>query len=126
MRKITRKSIRRKLDSIVSEIVRAKGYCERCKRFDGTLQTAHIFSRKYLNLRWDLDNLLCLDARCHFWAHQNPVEFTEWLKIYIGEIKYMNLRISANETKKWDNYELEELYSALKKYKENMWLNLDR
>ncbi len=95
MRKPTRKSLRNKLDKIVSQIVRARGFCQHC-RGKICLQTAHLFSRKYLNTRWDLDNVLCLCAGCHFWAHANPILFTEFIRKLLGEDKYDLLKEAHN------------------------------
>ena len=116
-KKPSRKTLRNKLDKIIREIVKKKGSCERCNRRPPIvqLQTAHIFSRKNLSVRWDLDNVLCLCASCHFWAHQNPVEFAEFVKYKLGKERYEKLKIKANTPKQWEDYELIELYENLKK-----------
>ena len=110
-----RSTIRNKLDAIVSKIVRARGYCVWCgsKRTE-ILQCCHIYSRSNLQTRWDLNNLLCLCAGCHFKGHQKPLEFAEFVKGYLGSQKEEELRKRARETKVWSNYELEELYERLK------------
>lgn len=94
MKKPSRKTLKRKLDKLVSEIVRKRGKCERCLG-KNCLQAAHIFSRTYLNTRWDLDNVLCLCAGCHFFAHKNPILFVEWLKNYMPT-RYEVLKESHN------------------------------
>jgi hypothetical protein len=113
----TKSAIIRKLDKIFSEIVRSKGYCVKCNKDGATvqLQTAHIFSRTYKSVRWDYHNSLCLCAGCHFWAHRNPVLFTEFVKSYLGDLGYETLKMSASCTKKWTIPELEDLYQVLKK-----------
>jgi len=122
-KKPSKKTLKNKLDKIVSEIVKNKGCCERCykKASQVQLQTAHIFSRSNLSVRWDLDNVLCLCASCHInFAHKNPIEFAEFVKAKLGETKYEELKRKANTIKKWSDYELQELYENLEKiYKEN-------
>jgi hypothetical protein len=76
--KPTKKSITRKLDILCSKIIRAKGKCERCGS-KNNLQCCHIFSRTYRSTRFDLDNLICMCASCHFWSHKNPTLFTDWI-----------------------------------------------
>ncbi len=108
-----RSTIRNKLDKICSEIVRARGYCVWCGNKD-TLQCCHIYSRANLQTRWYLNNLLCMCAGCHFKAHQRPTEFTEFVKNFLGDEKYLELRNKANETKVFATYELVELYERLR------------
>jgi hypothetical protein len=80
-RKIIKKSYYiRKLDALISKKVRSKGYCQRCGSKRG-LQTAHIISRKNKVLRWDLVNVLCFCPACHFWAHQDPLGFSEFIQL---------------------------------------------
>ena len=112
-----KKTIKRKLDKVVSEIVRSKGYCVKCNK-TMNLQCCHIFSRKNLSTRWDLDNLLCMDAGCHFWSHQNPVLFTEFVKEYLGSLRYEALKVRAKAIKKWSEDELISYYNVLLKTRE--------
>ena len=105
----------KKLDKVCSDIIRARGYCVKCGGSGGQLQTAHIFSRKNRAVRWDLDNLLTLDAKCHFWAHQNPIFFTEWVKEYLGEYQYSALKYRALMIKQWTLEELQDLFKTLQK-----------
>lgn len=93
MKKPTKTSMKRRLDKLCSEIVRKRGACQKCRNLL-TLQSCHIFSRVYLNTRWDMNNLICLCASCHFWAHKNPILFTEFVKELLGEEKYELLKES--------------------------------
>lgn len=111
MRKITRKGLVRKLDTLVSSIVRSKGKCERCGKKEN-LQCAHIYSRRYKHLRWDLQNVVCLCAGCHFWAHQNPTEFAFWVET-IRNVKYLQKQRQISTPIKM--FELEDLYKELSK-----------
>lgn len=112
-------SLTKKLDKICSEIVRARGKCQRCGKIE-YLQTAHIFGRRYRILRWNLGNLLCLCYPCHFiFAHQNPVEFVEWVKDLIGFDNYEEIRKLARSDKKLSLSDMQELYDNLVRLKNN-------
>jgi len=117
MKKPTRTSLKRRLDKKVSELVRARGKCEQChsKKY---LQACHIFSRKYLNTRWDLENLLCLCAKCHFLAHAEPIFFAEWVRIHLGEDRYELLKESHNIIYKPTLSDLETKLKVLSELKE--------
>jgi hypothetical protein len=120
VKKPSKKGLTRKLDKLCSEIVRSKGYCEKCKLTE-TLQCCHIFSRKNRSVRWDLINLLSLCAKCHFWSHQNPVLFTEWVREHLGEYEYSVLKRRAGESKKWTIEEMQAWYVLLLQFKSNQW-----
>ena len=86
------KTERNRMDREFSLKVRARGHCERCGSSDPfRLQCCHIFSRRYSKLRHDENNLLCLCAACHFWAHANPLLFGEYCRGYLGPQKYQQL-----------------------------------
>lgn len=110
----TKTSITRALDKVASEIVRKRGRCERCSKKE-TLQCCHIYSRTYRNLRWDLDNLLCLCAGCHFYFHKNPIEFTRFIEQKLGKEKVEQLNEIRNS---YIKYTLQDLELKLKVLKE--------
>jgi hypothetical protein len=115
-RKASKKTLKNKADRLFSEFIRRKGYCEWCGKVDdGTLQCSHIFSRRFLVTRWEPINANCLCASCHFKWHQQPVEAVEWVKGYLGEDVYNELRIVAKTSIKKIN--LEEKIEEIKKYK---------
>jgi hypothetical protein len=68
------------------------GKCEWCNRQTDGLECAHIFSRRFLITRWEPINALSLCHACHRKAHDKPVEFVEWVKSYLGESVYNDLR----------------------------------
>ena len=111
MAKVTKSSITRRLDKICSEIVRSRGKCEKCGNAE-TLQCCHIFSRTYRSVRFDLDNLLCLCAKCHAWAHAQPTRFTEFVKSYLGS-KYEILDEKFREISHFKIQDLEDKYKVL-------------
>ena len=98
-RKTKRITQRNKADKLFSKLIRSRGKCEKCgnRHF---LQTAHIISRKYGNTRHDSDNALCLCAKCHRWAHDNPYAFGMWVKEYKGE-GIMNLCSQGKSADIW-------------------------
>jgi hypothetical protein len=115
MKKPTKKSLTRRLDKVCSEIVRKGGQCAWCHKEMAGLECCHIFSRRYRSVRWDLDNLVCLCHRHHFYAHSNPILFTEFIKEYLGEYKYQNLKAKATSVKRWTIPEMQELLISLEK-----------
>ena len=98
------KSTVQELDELCREIVRLRdrGKCRKCgsgKQF----QVAHIFSRSRRSVRFDLDNLIGLCFRHHFyWAHRSPIEFTEWTRKEVGEKEFADLRMRAYGVSKVD------------------------
>lgn len=115
MRKPSRKTLKAKLDKICSEIVRKRGRCQICGK-KKNLQCAHIFGRRFLNTRWDLDNLLCLCPNCHInLAHQKPLLFAEFVRNILGEEKYNLLKESHYQLYKPSIFDLEIKLDVLKK-----------
>lgn len=79
--KIGKKSYyKRKLDTYWSKYIRSGGFCQRCGEKNKRLEMAHIISRNNQTLRYNEDNLLCLCTTCHFWAHQDPLGFADFVK----------------------------------------------
>lgn len=93
------KTLKAKADRLISLIVRSRGFCERCGRgpSEVTLQCAHIFSRKYIAIRWSEKNLMCLCSGCHMWSHRHPVENMLWLEERFGLDYLKDLRTQAQE-----------------------------
>ena len=113
--KATKSGLKRKLDKEFSRVIRSQGKCCKCGKDDySKLQAAHIFSRSMLSVRWDFDNVLCLCAGCHFEAHAKPVLFTEFVRQFLGELKYEQLKSKAMAIKKWTLPEMEILLGILK------------
>ena len=111
-----------KLDKLVSEIVRDKGYCEYCKkRFrPSDLHPHHFYSRSNIAIRWDLDNLFALCPEHHtisteFSAHKTPKKFKEWAIKDRGEDWNIRLTEKSMNTFNWSDEELKNIYDKLKK-----------
>ena len=113
MKKTSFRTLRNKLDKAVSQLVRKRGECERC----GTkknLQCSHIYGRRNLSVRWDLDNLQCLCMRCHlyFW-HKEPIAAFKWLESVRTKKQLAALNRKANAVKKWTIKEMSELLEEI-------------
>lgn len=82
------------LDNWFSMIVRSVGHCAFCGTTE-RLQCAHIVSRRYLGVRWDFANAICLCASCHLRFTHRPLEWEEYVVGLIGEGAYLNLKRRA-------------------------------
>lgn len=103
-------SIKRKLDGMCREIVFARDRyrCRRCGR--GTpnvqLQWAHIYSRRYLSVRWMPQNSVSLCAGCHFWIHQNPMDGAEFIRDVVPHHDLQQVRLRLADSTKPDLEEI--------------------
>ena len=112
------KKLIKELDKMWAEVIKARdGHkCVRCGKIEG-LNAAHIFSRSLKSVRWSLWNGITLCGGCHiFWAHKNPVEFTEFVKQRLGEQKYELLRQEARCIVKVTREYLERIKFTLQSY----------
>ena len=88
------------LDNLWRYAVYKQGFnkCEYCDK-EGKLNAHHIFSRSNFNVRWDIDNGICLCPYHHFFGtisfHKSPVEMLEWIKNKRGEEWFDRLREKA-------------------------------
>lgn len=115
-KKPTKTSLTRHLDKECSRVIRLQGHCVWCGLIDyEKLQCAHIFSRTYRNTRWDLKNMLCLCAGCHFYAHKNPIAFVDKVQSLLGEHEYSELKRRHNLIMRWTLPDMQELLVNLKK-----------
>jgi len=118
--KTERQKLKDQLDKLWAILVKQRaGYkCERSGKI-AYLNSHHVFSKSNLSVRWDLDNGVCLNAGWHTLqtnsAHKNPIEFINWIKDQRGVEWYENLRIKANQIKKWTIPELEALVEEFQK-----------
>jgi hypothetical protein len=87
---------KKKTDILFSKWIRRGGKCEHCGRTTMRLECAHINSRRFLVTRYEPINAVCLCSACHRWGHDRPPLFTEWLKEYLGEAIYDELKLTAN------------------------------
>ena len=103
-------------DEWTAAVKKRDGYkCVHCDKVVG-LNAHHIFSRSKRSTRWYLLNGILLCCSCHmlssgFSAHKTPTEFTEWVKEYLGEKQYDQLRQKAYSI---DKRPLDEIQNDLK------------
>jgi len=105
----------KKADKLFSDKIKSIGKCEKCGKRK-YLQTAHIISRRYKQVRWDLDNALCLCRACHLWGTNFPLEWEEFVLDKIGRISYDMLKTRALQYGKID---YEEIIKKLQKGRTN-------
>jgi hypothetical protein len=60
----------------------------------------HIFKRRYLNVRWSVENGRALCRECHLEAHNNPQAYEDCIVDEIGIEGYAILREKAYAVKK--------------------------
>lgn len=121
MKTPTKKTLIKKLDTVMSQIVRSRGVCAKCGKGaeQVTLQCAHIFSRRNMSVRFDLRNLLALCYACHFhWAHKEPIQFYEFIEQYLGEYEFSQLKIRARGIVKWSIEDLQTLLGQMEKLRD--------
>lgn len=103
LRQTPRNTLVRELDRLCRQVVfeRDRNTCRWCKAKPAT-DWAHVMSRRYHALRWDLDNSFAACKGCHLKWHHQPVEAVEWWKSEIGESRYEALRIRLKTRRKLD------------------------
>lgn len=74
----SKKSLKTQADKLWSKIINLKGYCEVCGKQG--YNAHHIIGRINHIVRWDIRNGCYLCYGCHFKAHNDPIEFIDWLK----------------------------------------------
>lgn len=91
---------------------RAGWKCEKDGQYFGPeagarLHAAHIFSKGgFPHLRHDEDNAIALCYRHHrWWAHIDPVDFTEWVRGHLGEERYEALKVRAHNPSLVSNFD---------------------
>lgn len=111
-------TIKKKLDTLWSQIIRSKGSCEVCGKTEN-LNAHHLIGRRDLSLRWELMNGVCLCAGCHTFklrsAHQDPIWFHQWLLENKGQ-DYLDELNSLRELKSYKISDYELILADLKKH----------
>ena len=117
-KKVSRKSLVRKLDAVVSKIVikRDGGRCVVCGSRK-QLGAGHIFSRSHYSTRWDLTNVFCQCWGCNY-RHKvaDPMVYYNWYWLKFSRKNFETLYARWKTIKKFSNNDLELLLVKLKKY----------
>lgn len=94
-KKPSKTQMRNRCDSLFSKIIRLRdGRCVTCGTTEG-LQCSHNVSRRYLIVRYDLDNAVTHCVRCHLFYTHNPLEHRKWIESYIGAERLAELEAEA-------------------------------
>ena len=88
------KSLAKKCDKLFSEIIRKRGKCEACGSTEN-LQCAHIHSRRYRNIRWNISNAICLCRGHHFYYTNHPLEWEQFIYEIRGREVWEDLKKEA-------------------------------
>ena len=121
-----RKKLVKKLDDICSKYIKLRDSytCQRCGKTNAESQIhlSHVIPRSAgMRLRWDELNSKALCAYCHRrWWHANTLEATEWFKIVFPERYEYVMSEKTKGSRKFANFELEEMIADFKHKIENM------
>lgn len=115
-----------KLDKVFSEYIRMRDVmpnglfrCISCGKIKPYSQAdcGHYHSRKHMATRFDEDNCHAECRGCNRFSADHLIGYRENLILKIGEQRFELLSWKAHQTKKWSDFELQELikyYKALR------------
>lgn len=81
-------------DVLFSKFIRARdGFCQSTGSGAcwGDLECAHILSRRFKAVRWDLTNAVALCAGHHDWYTRHPLAWNDWRIAYLGAGRFADL-----------------------------------
>lgn len=120
MKKPSRKTLIRKLDAKVRELVLARTpYCVTCGSREN-LQPGHFFSRTHYSIRWSLDNVWTQCRNCNLKHEQNSWPYTKWMIETFGQGKVDELNALHNTITHFKSSDLEEMLLAFSPKKEEV------
>jgi hypothetical protein len=101
-------SYKAEADRLFSQLIRSRGYCERCGK-GGRLETSHIYSRRYASVRCDPLNAKCLCSACHRWWHDKPVDAVSWLHedMSVASLRELQRRAQSGVKVDWQQVVLD-------------------
>ena len=121
MAKTARQKITKKLDDIVSEIIRERD--KKCVMCGSTerLQNGHVFSRRHDFLKWDIrpDGNCHTQCATHNYLHsqKDSYPYWKWYQDKFGMERFNELRREWETIAHFKMYDLREKYEKLKNYK---------
>jgi len=107
---------RSKYDAVFSQLIRLRDEytCQVCgKSYESNsqgLHCSHFYSRRHQNTRYDPLNACAKCYSCHQKMGGDPVNFTRWIRKYLGDTLFDELHRKHNQIKKWGKGEKEEMY----------------
>ena len=93
---------KRNCDDRVRDLVRSRGYCERCGNRSGPFEHAHIIRRRYSWTRTDERNGWCLCHCCHETVDSSVTEFNALVRGTIGWELFRELEAKSQRRDKFD------------------------
>ena len=113
---MNKKQAVKKADELFSKEVRSVGYCEAQHITEplclGELQCAHIRSRRYMAIRWDRTNAVCLCGQHADYFTGHPLEWEEFVVGLRGPYAYDRLRQKGLNNPPQDPFEVIERLRA--------------
>lgn len=115
MKKPTRKTLIRRLDKLVGDIVKARD--KKCVQCGSTLNITcgHVFSRANYSTRWDLRNCYAQCLKENMRHEFDPYPFLEYARKKLGEKEYHNLHRLHSTPSHFKNHHLQEMLNELSK-----------
>ena len=114
MKKPSRKTLVKKLDDVVREIVlNRNSKCVVCGS-NYRLEPGHIFTRKYYSTRWSLDNVWTQCHSCNLKHVHDTYPFFTWYQKRFGQRKFEELHAKFIHSEPIKDWQLIELYEELK------------
>lgn len=112
-----KKLLIKKCDAAFSKIIRSTGHClwpeTEDKKHKGRSECSHIFSRRYMAIRWHELNAKPLCTAHHFNWHKHPAEAAVFLATIRTPDEIAWLQKQANSVKQWQIHELKQLLADL-------------
>lgn len=109
MLKKSKKTLKNKCDKLWSLAVRQRDNytCQKCKAKHEInsrgLHPHHIFSRRSVSTRFDMDNGITLCFGCHRVAHDKPHDFKDWIVSYLSDMDRYKDRLTWDELREASN-----------------------
>lgn len=110
-----RRLLVKKVDKAFSDYIKARDHytCVVCGSKE-RVAAGHLLSRVAYSTRWDETQVFCQCSSCNFLHEQNPGPFTAWYLKKFGAEKYLELEQRYWRSRKWKDWELEELIETYK------------
>jgi len=109
----TRKGWIRKLDKLMTDIVRLKyKKCVTCGA-SGNLDCGHLFSRVAYSTRWEMLNCAAQCKSCNFRHEHDSYRYTRWFMETYGQRAYDDLHLMYETPVHLKTHHLKEMYEQL-------------
>ena len=107
---VERKKLIKKLDKVFGDFIkdRDKRVCVVCGSREN-IQAGHLFSRNAHSTRWDEKNVYAQCRDCNYKHESHPADFTDFFIEKWGYEEYKKLHKKYHTTRKYKDWELEEL-----------------